>query len=65
MSRNVDLIAVALLLGGIAVYAHTRNLFANAMNAHRIGFVRSSHMIVVPVPPSPPVPNPPVRFMRD
>ena len=65
MSRNVDLVAVGLLLGGIALYAHTRNVFVNAMNAHRIGFVHSSHVIVVPVPPPPPVPNPPVRFMRD
>ena len=65
MSRNVDLLAVALLLGGIALYAHTRNLVVNAMNAHRNGFVRPSHMIVVPVPNPPAVPIPPVRFMRD
>ena len=65
MSRNVDLVAVALLLGGIAVYAHTRNLVVNAINAHRIDVVRPSHMILVPVPKPPAVPIPPVRFMRD
>jgi hypothetical protein len=64
MSRNVDLVAVGLLLGGIALYAHTRNFCANAINAHRIG-LRSSHVVVVPVPPSPPIPNPSARFMRD
>ena len=65
MSSNVDLVAVGVLLGGIALYVHTRNFCANAINAQQIGVLRSSHVIVVPAPPPPPIPAPPVRFMRD
>ena len=65
MSRNIDLVAVGLLLGGIALYSHTRDLCVNAINAHRIGIMRSPQVMVAPVPPAPPIPNPPVRFMRD
>jgi hypothetical protein len=65
MSRNVDIVAVGALLAGIAVYSHTRNLVVNAMNAHHIGFIHSSHVVVVPVAPTPPLPDLPVRIMRD
>ena len=65
MSRNVDVVAVALLLGGIGLYACGRNFLINAINAHRMGIMGASHVIVVPVPPPPPVPDPPVRFMRN
>jgi len=65
VSRNVDLIAVGLLLLGIAVYAQTRKMVVMAVNDHGIGFTRYSRTIVVPprAPLSPAVPH--IKVMRD
>jgi hypothetical protein len=64
VSRNVDIVAVTLLLVGIAVYAHVRNVISFEINSHRFEFTHS-RMIVLPprVPPPPPLPH--IKVMRD
>ncbi len=65
MSRNVDVLAVALLLAGIAVYAHARALIVFEVNSHRIGFTHYTRTIVVP-PETPAPPSlPHIKVMRD
>jgi hypothetical protein len=63
--RNVDIVAVTLLLVGIAVYTQARNVITFEINSHRIGFTHYSRMMVVP----PCVPSPPrlphIKVMRD
>ncbi|HZS55329.1 MAG TPA: hypothetical protein VFA65_13080 [Bryobacteraceae bacterium] len=65
MSRNVDLIAVGLLLLGIVVYSHVRNLVVLAVNDHNIGFTRYSRTIIVPPRPPTPPRLPHIKVMRD
>jgi hypothetical protein len=67
VTRNVDLIAVGLLLLGIAAYVWTRDIVAFAMNSHGIVFSHGAHAIIAPAPPPPPPPIalPHVRIMRD
>ena len=65
MNRNVDLIAIGVLLAGIAVYASTRNCIMVAINSHHFTVMPYSQPTAVPMPAPPPIPNPPVRFMRD
>jgi hypothetical protein len=65
MSRNIDVIAMALLLAGFAIYTSARSCVLTALNAHRIGFTNYTHtMVIPPAPPAPAIP-PAVRFMRD
>ena len=63
--RNVDIVAVTLLLAGIAVYAQARNVINCEISSHRIAFTHHTRMIVVP----PRVPRPPqfphIKVMRD
>jgi hypothetical protein len=63
--RNVDIVAVTLLLAGIAVYAQARNVINCEIASHRLGFTHYSRMIVVPprVPSPPPLPH--IKVMRD
>ena len=66
MSRNVDLIAIAALLLGFAVYAQIRHCVVTAVNAHRVTIQPYMHTFIVPapaVPAMPPVPH--FRIMRD
>jgi hypothetical protein len=65
VSRNVDLIAVGLLLLGIAVYTQTRKMVVMAVNDHGIGFTRYSRTVIVP--PRAPLPPalPHIKVMRD
>ena len=65
MNRNVDLIAIGVLLAGIAVYASTRNCIMVAVSSHRLTVMPYPHVTTVPMPQPPPFPDPPVRFMRD
>ena len=67
MTRNVDLIAIAALLLGIAVFWHIRNACVLAINAHRIDVHRYTHTFTVPAPPALPVPPPlpHIRIFRD
>jgi uncharacterized membrane protein len=64
MSRNVDIIAVGLILLGFALFMQARNVFRFEVASHRVGaFYRPyGPVIVVPEPPSAP---PPVPFTRD
>lgn len=62
--RNVDIIAIGLLLTGIAVYAHIRHMVVFEISSHRIGVFPANRAIIVPAVPAPP-PIPHVRIMRD
>jgi hypothetical protein len=65
VSRNIDILAVALLLAGIAVYSQARHLVVLEINSHGIGFTHYSRMVVVPphVPAPPALPH--MKVMRD
>ncbi|MBV9154895.1 MAG: hypothetical protein JO097_01440 [Acidobacteriaceae bacterium] len=68
--RNVDIIAVGILLAGIALYTHARHMVVYAIDSNGIGFTRYSRAVIVPpvpaVPPLPPLPPiPHIRAMRD
>lgn len=65
MSRNVDIVAVTLLLVGIAVVTQARDVITFEVNAHRIGFTTCPRMVIVPprVPSPPPLPR--IKVMRD
>ena len=67
MSRNVDLIAIAALLLGFAVYSQIRHAVVIAVNAQRVTMQPYTHTFIVPpVPDAPRVcPVPHFRIMRD
>ena len=68
MTRNIDVVAMAILLAGFAVYSCARTCVLTAINAHRVTFTHYARAVVIPpVPAAPPVPAvpPAVRFMRD
>ncbi len=58
--KHIDLIAVGVLLCGIALYYHARSLVVFEFDpGHRIGFTQYRHPVVV-APPMPRIP-----FTRD
>ncbi|MBV9500009.1 MAG: hypothetical protein JO138_11605 [Acidobacteriaceae bacterium] len=61
-SKNVDVLAIALLLLACFFFAQVRNAVRFELGAHRIGFTNRhvGPIIVVPEPPRPPLP-----FARD
>lgn len=65
MSRNVDIVAVTLLLAGIAVYSQVRHFAVLEFDSHGFGLLRSRRIMVVP-PLRPMQPMPPhIKVMRD
>ncbi|HEY7306452.1 MAG TPA: hypothetical protein VH601_20170 [Bryobacteraceae bacterium] len=64
MSRNIDIIAVGLILLGFALFTQARNAFRFEVASHRVGIFHRPYgpVIVIPDPPPPP---PPIPFTRD
>ncbi|HSU59974.1 MAG TPA: hypothetical protein VLI55_11725 [Bryobacteraceae bacterium] len=66
MSRNIDIIAVGLILLGFAVFTQTRNAFRFEVTSHRLGFFHQPYGPIVVIPDPPPAPHvPPIPFTRD
>ena len=66
MTRNIDVVAMAVLLAGFAVYSCARTCVLTAIDAHRIAFTHTRAIVIPAVPAAPAVPiPPPLRFMRD
>ena len=64
IDRHVDLIAVALLVIGMAICAQMRRTAALELNvARRNGFINHRNSTIIVVPPAPPRPTLP--FTRD
>ncbi|MBV8897637.1 MAG: hypothetical protein JO051_14085 [Acidobacteriaceae bacterium] len=65
MSRNVDVVAVTLLLAGVALVAQARHVITFGVDARRIAWTTCPRMVIVPprVPSPPPLPR--IKVMRD
>ena len=62
MTRNIDIVAIALLLLGIALYMHVRHFVVLHLDEHGLHVRPDMNRIIVPPPPPPP---PHVWIMRD
>jgi hypothetical protein len=62
-NRNVDIIAIALLLLAFAFFTQVRNAVHFELSTHRVGFTNRHFGPVIVVPPRPPLP--PLPFTRD
>lgn len=66
MSRNIDIIAVGLILLGFAVFTEARNAFRFEVTTHRVGVFHPPYGPVVVIPDPPPAPTvPAIPFTRD
>ena len=67
MTRNVDIIAVGLILLGFAVFTQARNAVRLEVTSHHVGiFHHRPYGPVVVIPDPPHAPHvPPIPFTRD
>jgi hypothetical protein len=64
MSRNIDIIAITLLLAGMAVCAEARNVMIKCQVTRGFGYAQYARTVVAP-PPMPPPPFSHFKVMRD
>jgi hypothetical protein len=60
--KNVDIIAIGLILLGFALFTQARNAFRFEVTSHRVGVFHHAYGPVVVIPDAPP---PPIPFTRD
>jgi hypothetical protein len=66
MTRNVDIIAIGLILLGFAIFTQARNTVRFEVTSHRVGVFHRPYGPVVVIPGPPPAPHvPPIPFTRD
>jgi hypothetical protein len=64
--RNIDIIAVGLILLGFALFTEARNAFHFQVTSHRVGIFHHPYGPVVVIPDPPPAPGAPaIPFTRD
>jgi hypothetical protein len=64
-NRNVDIIAIVLLLLAFAFFTQVRNAIHYQLSAHRVSFTSRHFGPIVVIPPPPRAPMHPLPFTRD